>query len=87
MIGFYFESDSLKELSNRDFIKKHFQINEMSNKAMSKNTPSYVVEQIKAMKDLYEKELQRRYEEDLIDDDEIEDYYEEFEEKNANTWR
>ena len=39
----------------------------MSNKAMSKNTPSYVVEQIKAMKDLYEKELQRRYEEDLID--------------------
>ena len=54
---------------------------------MSKNTPSYVVEQIKAMKDLYEKELQRRYEEDLIDDDEIEDYYEEFEEKNANTWR
>jgi hypothetical protein len=75
MSEFYFEPDELKNLPNKELIKKQKEITEMFSKAQRKSTPASTMEQIIILMDLYTAELDRRMEEDLIDEDEMDDIY------------
>lgn len=78
MAEIYFENDKLKDLSNAELIKKHKQINEIYFSLQSKSVPSDTKIQVSQLFNLYTAELDRRIAEDLIDEDELEDAYEDF---------
>lgn len=73
----YFETDELKKLSDIDLIRKHQQICEMVSNASKKSTSSDMMMQMRALEEAYTAELDRRYEEGLIDEDEIDAMLEE----------
>ena len=73
----YFEPDDLKKLSDVDLIRKHQQIVEMVTNASKRSTPSETMQQLRILEDAYTAELDRRYEEGLLDEDEIDSMLEE----------
>ena len=73
----YFEPDDLKKLSDIDLIRKHQQIVEMVTNASKRSTPSETMQQLRILEDAYTAELDRRYEEGLLDEDEIDSMLEE----------
>lgn len=73
----YFEPDDLKKLSDIDLIRKHQQICEMVSDASKRSTPSETMEQLRILENAYTAELDRRYEECLLDEDEIDSILEE----------
>ena len=80
----YYESDNLKELSNQELIKKHYKISKIESNAQVKTTPRHLMEQIRQMYQLYDDELNRRLECDIMDEDEVEELYEYLEDKEDN---
>ena len=78
MAGIYFETDKLKDLSNIELLEKHKKINDMYFSLQSKSIPSETRNQISQLFEQYTAELERRIAEDLIDEDELEDEYEDF---------
>lgn len=75
----YFEFDSLKNLSNIELIRKHKQVLEKYDLAKNnKFVPYESVKQLYELTEIYTAELDRRISEDLIDEDELEDEYEDF---------
>lgn len=73
----YFEPDDLKKLSDVDLIRKHQQIVEMVTNASKRSTPSETMQQLRILEEAYTAELDRRYEEGLLDEDEIDSMLEE----------
>ena len=73
----YFEPDDLKKLSDVDLIRKHQQIVEIVTNASKRSTPSETMQQLRILEDAYTAELDRRYEEGLLDEDEIDSMLEE----------
>lgn len=76
MAQIYFESDKLKDLSNIELIKRQNELSKKLALVQKKYFSKEMIEQLNQMYDLYTAELDRRYEEDLIDDDEIEEIFE-----------
>lgn len=79
MQSIFFEIDSIMNLSNKNLIKNHWKINHILTKCPSL---SYDYKgQLYDFLSLYENEIDRRIEEDLIEEDEVETWYEFFEDK------
>ena len=76
MAQIYFESDKLKDLSNIELIKCQNELSKKMTMIQKKYFSKEIIEQLNQMYDLYTAELDRRYAEDLIDDDEIEEIFE-----------
>lgn len=76
MAQIYFESDKLKDLSNIELIKCQNELSKKMTMVQKKYFSKEIIEQLNQMYDLYTAELDRRYAEDLIDDDEIEEIFE-----------
>ena len=76
MAQIYFESDKLKDLSNIELIKCQNELSKKMTMVQKKYFSKEITEQLNQMYDLYTAELDRRYAEDLIDDDEIEEIFE-----------
>lgn len=76
MAQIYFESDKLKDLSNIELIKCQNELSKKMAMIQKKYFSKEIIEQLNQMYDLYTAELDRRYAEDLIDDDEIEEIFE-----------
>ena len=74
----YFETDSLKNLSNIELMQKHKQVTEKYSMAQSRGVTYDIVSQLQQLSDIYTAELDRRIAEGLIDEDELEDEYEDF---------
>lgn len=77
MLEAYFEMDSLKELSNQELIRRHKDIRDKCSKAQRYND-NKIIMRYNQIADMYEAELDRRIIEELIDEDELEDEYEDF---------
>ena len=77
MLEAYFEMDSLKELSNQELIRRHKDIRDKCSKARRYND-NKIIMRYNQIADMYEAELDRRIIEELIDEDELEDEYEDF---------
>lgn len=73
----YFEPDDLKKLSDVELIRKQQQIVEMVSNASKRSTPSETMQQLRILEEAYTAELDRRYEEGLLDEDEIDEMLEE----------
>lgn len=73
----YFEPDDLKKLSDVELIRKQQQIVEMVSNASKRSTPSDTMKQLRILEEAYTAELDRRYEEGLLDEDEIDAMLEE----------
>lgn len=74
----YFETDSLTKLSNKELIEKQKEIVNKYTLSQSHKTPKEIVLQLYNLSELYTSELDRRIVEGLIDEDELEDEYEDF---------
>lgn len=74
----YFETDSLYKLSNKELIEKQKEIVSKYSLSQTHKTPKEIVLQSYNLVDLYTAELDRRIVEGLIDEDELEDEYEDF---------
>lgn len=74
----YFETDSLYKLSNKELIEKQKEIVSKYSLSQTHKTPKEIVLQLYNLVDLYTAELDRRIVEGLIDEDELEDEYEDF---------
>lgn len=74
----YFETDSLYKLSNKELIEKQKEIVNKYSLSQTHKTPKEIVLQLYNLVDLYTAELDRRIVEGLIDEDELEDEYEDF---------
>jgi hypothetical protein len=73
----YFEPDDLKKLSDVELIRKQQQIVEMVSNASKRSTPTDTRKQLRILEEAYTAELDRRYEEGLLDEDEIDAMLEE----------
>ena len=73
----YFEPDDLKKLSDVELIRKQQQIVEMVSNASKRSTPSDTMKQLRILEEAYTAELDRRYEEGILDEDEIDEMLEE----------
>lgn len=82
----YYESDNLKELSDKELIKRHYKISKIESNAQSKNTPRHLMEQIRQMYQLYDDEMRRRLDNDLLEEDFIEEFYEYLEDNDVKSW-
>lgn len=78
MTMIYFETDKLKDLSNKELIKKQQEISNKCSLAQKKYISSDIIQQLIQLNEAYTAELDRRYNEGLIDEDELEDEYEDF---------
>ena len=74
----YFETDSLYKLSNKELIEKQKEIVSKYSLSQTHKTPKEIILQLYNLVDLYTAELDRRIVEGLIDEDELEDEYEDF---------
>lgn len=72
----YFEADDLKKLSDVELIRKQQQIVEMVSNASKRSTPFETMQQLRILEEAYTAELDRRYEEGLLDEDEIDEMLE-----------
>lgn len=71
-----FETDDLKKLSDIDLIKRHDRLCEMISKSTkSRNLPD-TYKQMCQLEEAYMAEIDRRYEEGIIDEDEIDEMME-----------
>lgn len=84
----YYESDNLKELSDKELIKRHYKISKIESDAQVKSTPRHLMEQIRQMYQLYDDEMNRRLDNDLMDEDFVEEFYEYLEDKeDVKPWK
>lgn len=74
----YFEADKLKDLSNIELIKKQQDLLNKCSMAQKKYVSSDIIQQLIQLNEIYTNEVERRYREGLIDEDELEDEYEDF---------
>jgi hypothetical protein len=74
----YFETDSLTKLSNKELIEKQKEIVNKYSLSQTHKTSKEIVLQLYDLVDIYTAELDRRIVEGLIDEDELEDEYEDF---------
>lgn len=80
----FFEADSLNKLSNKELAKKYWKLNEILTKCKSL---SYDYKnQLYNFLSLYESEIERRLDEDLLEEDEIETLYEFFDDNNNEVY-
>lgn len=77
MLEAYFEMDSLKDLSNQELIQRHKKIRNLCSYAQQHHDNQSLIQYMN-LADVYERELDRRIMEELIDEDELEDSYEDF---------
>lgn len=76
MAKVYFEPQVLNDLSNDDLLKKFKDLGDKLNKAKTYSfVGKDVMEDMQMIYDYYVAEIDRRIEEDLLDEDEIEEYY------------
>lgn len=78
MTMIYFETDKLKDLSNKELIEKQQEISNKCSLAQKKYISSDIIQQLIQLDEAYTAEVDRRYREGLIDEDELEDEYEDF---------
>lgn len=78
MTMIYFETDKLKDLSNKELIEKQQEISNKCSLAQKKYISSDIIQQLIQLDEAYTAEIDRRYREGLIDEDELEDEYEDF---------
>lgn len=78
MTMIYFEIDKLKDLSNKELIEKQQEISNKCSLAQKKYISSDIIQQLIQLDEAYTAEVDRRYREGLIDEDELEDEYEDF---------
>lgn len=78
MTMIYFETDKLKDLSNKELIGKQQEISNKCSLAQKKYISSDIIQQLIQLDEAYTAEIDRRYREGLIDEDELEDEYEDF---------
>lgn len=80
----FFEADSLNKLSNKELAKKYWKLNEILTNCKSL---SYDYKnQLYNFLSLYESEIERRIDEDLLEEDEIETLYEFFDDNNNEVY-
>lgn len=76
----YIENHIVESLSNKALMKKYWEISKMMSKVQNRKTPSHIVEEVTQLYNLYETELNRRLDEDIIEEDEANSFWEEIEE-------
>lgn len=76
----YFDTDDLKKLSSYDLIVRQQQLIDKLSYATAGSMSSEVVRQLRTFLDAYNEEVDRRYAEGLIDEDEIDSLFNEDEE-------
>lgn len=74
MTMIYFETDKLKDLSNKELIGKQQEISNKCSLAQKKYISSDIIQQLIQLDEAYTAEIDRRYREGLIDEDEYEDF-------------
>lgn len=72
----YYNPEELQKLSLKEFIKRYILISEKVDLVKSRSVSQDIVAQVSQMFDLYEAEMDRRREEGDLDDDDIDDIYE-----------
>jgi len=77
MAQVYFETDDLKKLSNYDLIVRQQQLVDKLSYATKGSMSSEVVKQLRTFLDAYNEEVDRRYSEGLIDEDELDSLFNE----------
>lgn len=77
MAQVYFETDDLKKLSNYDLIVRQQQLVDKLSYASKGSMSSEVVKQLRTFLDAYNEEVDRRYSEGLIDEDELDNLFNE----------
>lgn len=75
MPNIFFEKDSLKKLNNDEFIEKYKSISSKYSLLNNKNINQETRQQILLLYNAYSEELDRRLALDLIDEDELDDFY------------
>lgn len=69
----YFETDSLKKLSDKELVKNHQILQEKISRAQRTSTPKDIMIQMLMFEKAYTNEIDRRIDEDIIDLDEVEE--------------
>lgn len=69
----YFETDSLKKLSDKELVKNHQILQEKISRAQRTSTPKDIMIQMLMFEEAYTNEIDRRIDEDIIDLDEVEE--------------
>lgn len=73
----YFETDDLKKLSDIELIQRQNKLQDMIAKCYSQpHSNNEIVQQMLTLEEAYTAEIDRRYDEGLIDDDELEELFE-----------
>lgn len=73
----YFETDDLKKLSDIELIQRQNMLQDMIAKCYSQpHSNNEIVQQMLSLEEAYTAEIDRRYDEGLIDDDELEELFE-----------
>lgn len=75
----YIENSLIESLSNKALMKKYWEISKMVDKISGRKTPPHIVEEVMQLYNLYETELNRRLDEDIIEETEAEAFWEEIE--------
>lgn len=75
MPNIFFEKDSLKKLNNDEFIEKYKSISSKYSLLNNKNINQETRQQILLLYNAYSEELDRRLALNLIDEDELDDFY------------
>jgi hypothetical protein len=79
--GLYVDLSTIETLGDKELIKRYWRIENMLSKLDHGLIPSQMAGQIVRIEQIYDNELQRRIEEGILEEEDVEDFYNEYDER------